>query len=305
MIAAFPVTRPDGAALGQRIGKAMDVILHIGAHRCGTTTFQHYMHSNADSLAQAGIGFWGPERTRKGLFRGLSPETGATAGRDLRQRAIGRVQMHLSQTAALGHQKLVVSDENMLGTVRQNLRSDDLYHSAGERVARYFQAFEGHVSDVILNIRSLENYWTSALAFGLTRGRSVPGPEDIARLAQAPRSWRDVITDVACATSGARLWVLPFEVFSGRPEAQLQAVTKVQAPQTHARSWRNARLDLTELRKITAQTGAERLPEGDGPWQPFDAAQKAALHNRYVDDMNWIKAGADGVARLMMDPDKT
>lgn len=46
----------------------MDIILHLGAHRTASTSFQRYMRSVSDALAAGGTGFWGPGRTRKGLF---------------------------------------------------------------------------------------------------------------------------------------------------------------------------------------------------------------------------------------------
>jgi hypothetical protein len=41
------------------------------------------------------------------------------------------------------------------------------------------------------------------------------------------------------------------------------------------------------------------LPEGAGRWQPFDAYQKQALQEAYADDLFWLSAGADGLARLI------
>ena len=49
----------------------MDIILHLGAHRTGAASFQCYLRSVDAELAGLGIGFWGPQRTRQGLFHGL------------------------------------------------------------------------------------------------------------------------------------------------------------------------------------------------------------------------------------------
>ena len=71
MIVPFPLTGLRPAALQQRSRSTMRVILHTGAHRCATTSFQEYMRQNAQPLARQGIGFWGPHRTRGGLFHGI------------------------------------------------------------------------------------------------------------------------------------------------------------------------------------------------------------------------------------------
>ncbi|MBL4769228.1 MAG: hypothetical protein JKY94_16240 [Rhodobacteraceae bacterium] len=277
----------------------MDIVLHIGAHRCATTTFQHYMRLNAERLERCGIGFWGPRRTRNGLFSGLAPRSRIATGRNLQRRAAGRVQLHCARSEALGIETLVVSDENMLGSVRANLRIGELYCGVGERVARYAHAFGGRVSKVVLNIRSLEYFWASSLGYGLTRGMGVPVHSSLDRLAYGPRSWRDVVTDVACAAPDAQILVLPFEIFSGQPEVQLSAITRRKTPKSHARDWLNATPKLPELREIIHE-----LPAGEGRWQPFEAPQIAAMRETYSDDLLWLAAGADGLASLITDPNK-
>jgi hypothetical protein len=253
----------------------------------------------------AGIGFWGPRRTRNGLFQGILPGPSASTCRDPEKRARGRISMNLARSREAGLEHLIISDENMMGAVRANLRFGDLYCGVGERMARYAHAFDGQIGDVIINIRSLDSYWTSAVGYGVSRGHKVPGEAALERLAQSPRSWRDVITDVACAVPGARIWALPFETFGGRPEAQLAAMTGVELPpRPHDRVWLNATPHLDELRQSIEPSQARKLPGGEGRWHPFSEAQTAALRETYADDLMWLAAGADGLANLMQDPDK-
>jgi hypothetical protein len=49
----------------------MDVVLHVGAHRTASTTFQKTLGANGAALAEAGVVYWGPKCTRAGLFDGL------------------------------------------------------------------------------------------------------------------------------------------------------------------------------------------------------------------------------------------
>jgi hypothetical protein len=280
----------------------MKVVLHLGAHRCATTTFQDYLRRNRDRLAEDHLALWGPRRTRAGLFRGLQPGAVPVPGRDPAQRGIGRVKLGCLREAANGTQTLLVSDENMLGTMRENLRLGALYPAAGERVARYGAAFDTRVSDVVISIRALEWYWPSVIGYGLTRGLGLPKPAKLDRLACDARGWRDVVTDVACAAGEqVRVWVLPFETCAGRPDAQLAAITERPAPPEHARLWLNATPRLPALRELVAGRDAAALPPGDGRWQPFDVEQRRMLRERYADDMAWLRAGADGLARLVDD----
>lgn len=283
----------------------MKVILHVGAHRCATTTFQDYLRRNSGRLERRGIGFWGPRRTRNGLFSGIQPGPGVATGRDLPRRAAGRVQIQLTRSAGLGVGHLVVSDENMMGSVRMNLRMGALYCGVGERMARFAQVFGARATEVVLSVRALDAFWTSSLGYALARGCAVPPDTLFARLADHPRSWRDVIEDLACAMPNARIRVAPFETFAGRPEALLQAMTGTPGPKQHTRNWLNATLRLPELRK---QIGAERaagLPVGDGRWVPFSPGQCAAMRGRYGEDLEWLAAGGDGLASLLCGPDET
>jgi hypothetical protein len=299
MSVSTPACPPYGAALWQKAKRCLDVILHIGAHRCATTGFQVYMRSHSGMLGEAGIGFWGPMRTRSGLFRGIQPGPPAWPGHDPKVRGRGRVQLRCADARGNGVQKLIVSDENMLGSMRANFRVGEFYSGAGERVARYADAFSGYLTDILLNIRSPEYYWSSVLGYRVASGHGVPRPGMIRRLADAPRSWRDVITDVACAAPHARIHVAPFERFAGRPHAQLAAVTGGTPPCGDG-AVVNPTPDLPSLRAGLAR-GEGMLPEGTGRWMPFTDAECARMRETYADDLMWLVAGADGLARLAED----
>ncbi len=283
----------------------MDITLHLGAHRCATTSFQHYMRRNEARLAACKIGYWGPQQLRRGLLEGVFPAPGAApAGRQL-QRARGRVALQLIRAEETGIARLIVSDENMIGSPRRCLRDMRLYPAVGERMARYGGVFGGRVTQAVLSIRSQDAWWTSTIAFAVTRGARAPGAKERAQIVAAARSWRDVITDLSCALPQVRLLVLPHENFSSAPELRLAAmVPHADAPPDHAREWLNRVPGLAELRRILQDRGRAQnlLPPGDGPWHPFDVAQRAALREAYLNDLSWLRAGADGLATLIEEP---
>lgn len=302
MMASVSATWPMGAALSRRIDKAMDVILHIGAHRCASTSFQRYLRAHSSRLERDGIGVWGPRRTRSGLFHALLPAPDNSMTRTPRQCSIGRVRLKLAENAGR-FDTLIVSDENLMGKMRQNTKDASLYNGVRDCMARVHQMFESYVSDVVLNIRSLDTYWASVMGYGVARGYRVPDARDLDRLVRSKRSWRDVVTDVAHATPGARLWVLPFETFAGRPDIQLAALANVEAPRHHLRDRINTTPCLSELKQRIDPTQAARLPDGNGRWNPFSPEQVAVFRESYADDVMWLMAGADGQAWLMDDPD--
>ena len=288
----------------------MDVILHLGAHRTATTSFQHYMRENAETLRRAGIGFWGPWRTRDGVLTGVVPVPGRQSAEAQLARARARIAINLQKAEAMGLHCVIVSDENMLGSPRRNLRGGRLYADVGQRMARFANAFGDRVTRVSLSIRSQDSYWSSALAYAVARGHQLPSQQDLDRLVNAPRHWRDVITDLACAMPGVEIQVTPYEIFGGLPDSRLATMTGTSGlPLRYAREWMNRSPSLRQLRKIVQDRQGDpgALPEGAGRWLPFSHAQSLTLREGYADDLFWLRSGADGLATLIEEtgPKKT
>lgn len=285
----------------------MKTVLHIGAHRTGTTSFQAYLSRNRWSLLAQGVACWGPSVTRKGLFAGIQQST-PMARRSAMGRARGRLMLRRHKLGTEhGAHTLLVSDENMMGTMSRNMRRARLYDDVGERLARFVAAFDGQVDTVVVNIRALDNYWASATAHCVLQGHALPERGAMARLADGPRSWRDVISDIACAAPDADIQVLPFERFAGQPDRQLSAMLGQPAPRDSGGDWLNRRPTLAQLREVVQpRIGVADIMRGPGDrWSPFLHAEVAALREAYADDMFWLTAGASGLATLTEDLDRT
>lgn len=282
----------------------MDVILHIGAHRTATTSFQGYMRANMPSFHDMGVSFWGPPRTRGGLFHGLSPLRGRM---DLKaqDRAVGRVRLALDAVERRGVRTLLVSDENMIGTPRLNLRDERLYQGAAERLARFLHAFEGRVTQILLTVRALDTFWASSIGFAVPRGLPLPDADMLDRLVTQPRSWRDVATEAHVASGGLPVMVAPFETYAGRPDALARQALGLSGPlpidDRHA--WRNRGPSIDDLRMVLEDRADTRsLAPREGRWMPFDPDQQAALQETYADDLFWLHGGAGDIARILEEP---
>lgn len=312
---ALSLSWPLTAALADKVLFIMDIILHIGAQRTATTSFQAYMRAHSAGLSAQGIGYWGPHRTRRGgVLSALIPIREGGASDSVIQKAVDetrdRVCRHIDALGARGKTHLIVSDENMLGTARANVRSQTLYPMAAQRLESFARVFEGIATRVVLSIRAFHTYWPSALAFSVERGVRVPPAGVFERIVAQPRSWRDVIADAARAFPETPLHVDQFERFAADPGGRFAHMVDaaVEPPKTHMDLWLNRSPDLPTLRRIVSERGTgEDLPEGDGLWQPFDAAQIAALRETYADDLFWLHSGADGLASLIKQdwPDET
>ncbi|APG47517.1 hypothetical protein [Phaeobacter porticola] len=282
----------------------MDIMLHIGAHRCATGYFQAFLAHHAAALGRDGWAIWGPDQTRDGLFHGVQPGPVSVTGRNLVARARGRLQLRLAAEQAGGSKQLLISDADLMGSPRNILSQRQLYGGVGVRMARFDAAFDGQVRDVMLNLRSPERFWTSLLTQSVAKGNPLPSADLLGQIAAQPRSWRDVITDVACAMPNARIWVMPYETYGDRPEVQLALLTGTRLARLSHADRLNRSDGLPTLRHRLAPNVARDLPRGEGRWSPFSDIQSATLRERYADDLMWLHGGADGLAELMRDPDK-
>jgi hypothetical protein len=300
---------PNGKAFIKRAGRVMDVILHLGAHRTGSTPFQTYVRRSHSELSSSKLGYWGPQRTRQGPFVGIVPSPSVTFPEKGLARAVGRVRLQMARTAQSGVRKFLVSDESMTETVRHNLRKRALYSAIGERMAHFAQAFDGRLNRVIFNIRSHCLFWASSIVCGVVRGHRVLPPKSIENIANAKLTWRDVIADSPCAVPDTEIRVLHFERYQGTPDQMLAKCLDKVAPINTGDEWLNQAPNLFALRTIPAECGEiERLcavksQERAQCWVPFDQTQNAQLREAYADDMHRLISGADGLEILTKDTD--
>ncbi len=295
-----PRSKPVGAAKTEGFGRSMEIVVHLGCHRTGSTTFQSYIRNQVDTLAKDKIVFWGPQRTRKKLFSGLIPGKPGARREDAQKRAEGRIQLNIARAEASGAKAVLVSDENMIGSVRANIREGVLYSAIGERMARYAAAFDGKITRIALGIRSQDRYWASALAYGVARGHKVPGEHKRKAIVQSERSWRNVIEDLSAAVPGAQICVIPYESYYANPQTLLRTTCKLTSSVSGPYEWLNRAPELDVLRQALVDRGEDptQLPEGEGAWQPFDDEQVAYMQEKFADDLFWLAAGAGGLASV-------
>jgi hypothetical protein len=281
----------------------MDIILHVGAHRSATTTLQRMMGQSGPALNAAGVGYWGPKRTRSGLFSGLIGQDDAVlpwqAGR-----AEARIRAQIARERRLGRTALFVSEENMLGSMREVLEHGVLYPGTGARLARFARGMDGHRITVALCLRSYEAWWRSALAFRLTRGGPLPSRGYSARLVAQSRRWRDVISDIAMALPDAAIRVWPHESLSAWPDAVAQTLLSRPLDLSGATARLNTGDTLDRMRHYIADIGLHPglIRAENGRFEPFDQDQRAQLRAHYAEDLAWLAAGAGGKATFLDRP---
>lgn len=312
MVLQFHLPLAALAVLYHKARAAMDVILHLGSHRTGTTTLQSYLAHNEEMLKRLGIVSWRPKRLRKGMMSGLlgRPDAITAHGFKRAQRSCGLIRMEMDRLERLGVDQLIVSEENMIGAMRNNLRHERLYPNLAARMERFRGAFADQCTRIVLSIRSYDEYWASSLGYAVAAGHGVPMRGQLDRLVTQPRRWRHLVTELSDCFPAAHLMVWPFEGVSGQPEKQVRLMTGTNAPlpMKGARAWHHKGRSDAELLGLVAERGEDALAMftgEDSRWMPFDGAQQMALKAQYASDISWLKRGADGCASFVQSPDMT
>jgi hypothetical protein len=274
----------------------MHVVLHVGAHRTATTALQHHMAAHRDTLADAGVIYWGPKITRGGLFRGaIGTVEGVMAWQE--RRFAGRCAMRADAVRKAGATHLVISDENMLGSLRAGLEHTRLYADAGRRVAAYAHGFERHGVTIALCVRDYADWWTSAMAFRLMRGGPLPRTRLREHLVTQPRRWRHIVEELARVLPRARIAVWRYEGSADAPHRLVEELTGIATPAATA-ARKNRRPTTDVLRDLMVSCGIDpaEFHWPDGQFMPFAPHETEALDAQYQEDLAWLAAGAGGFA---------
>jgi hypothetical protein len=277
----------------------MDVILHVGAHRTGTTTLQQTLRRNTARLTANKVAHWGPRATRSPLFEGLVKSADRVTDEVAAQGriAVERIGTQMAQLRGAGMRSLIVSEENMLGAVPACVIARRLYPDAARRMARFRPAFADSCTRIGVSIRSYDQLWASMLGFTVKRTGRVPDKALLADLVAQPRRWRDVIRELHVVFPKAEIVVWPFEGMVDTPQLLIPALTgrTLPVPLEPVDMIHNPSPDLETLRAVVAEGPCAqhltRLPAGSTlPWRPFSEAQVAQMRADYATDIDWLRA---------------
>lgn len=286
--------------------------LHIGAHRTGTTSLQAALHAHRQSLSARGVGYWGPSAMRAkrfpGVFRWFKGPTLTPAEQGaceiIATENIPLLSQRLRNQRHLGHEKIIISDENILGDMKINLQTKALYPDAAHRLALFSRIFGPYISRISLTIRSYDSYWRSLLAHQIAKGGAAPTAQMLDALATQPKRWLDVVADVQTAFPEAEIRVMRFEDWIAAPNAQIEAVfgAPLGLP-TRVAARLNPSKNKAHLHRILLKNGhesaAKKLGADDEPYLPFSPAHIAQMQADYRSDVAELQQGQLARVRLL------
>lgn len=269
----------------------MEIILHTGVHRTATTSFQHWLRANADTLADHGTAVWEIQTTRSKRFSlfGLPVDDPADTPR-LRQATARMLRFDLSRLEKQGIKTLLISEENLLGGVRRALSQRRIYPEAVDRLNRLNRLFGDRITRFAFGLRSYADFWTSCIGLMAARGDVFSRGDDFSAIAADPRGWPDLAGEIADAFPNSAQSIWTFERFKADPRAQLTAIL--------------GRAPVAEGVALTKPVHRNSSPKGDAlralfgdeiPLTPegnlvlFTPEEEAALAARYTADLAWFE----------------
>lgn len=284
----------------------MECHLHIGAHRTGTTAMQKLLQGHSGLLAAAGVAFRGPSALRRsGLFDVIQRALHGQVPPKRHQAMRRLLQDWLDEARPAS--RIILSDENLSGTMLKNHVSGLLYPDAAARLAAFGALLPVQPDVVHVTIRDFVGYWQSVAAHLASRGKLVSF--DAERLSQgAGPSWLPFLQGVRSAFPAASLRVMRYDdtVVSRLARALVGDEVGALLPAP----WRSLSLALDDVatariealapgpaREALAQT--LRLHR-DPPERVFLPDEARDLHAAYAADWQALRAGA--VAGAWLDP---
>ncbi|MDG2340015.1 MAG: hypothetical protein P8L32_02315 [Paracoccaceae bacterium] len=283
------------------------VSLHLGAHKTASTHLQKSLDQNGGLLKENDVRYFGPKYLRHkdhaflDLF-GLRPDGVSIGNRD------GSTQI---EWLAKGARRIVLSDENILGPVFDQLNPGVLYPQADIRVESFIKTVGEHPVSIFLATREPSSWIASLYSQRVVGGESrsfkkfvgtnqphaLRWSNLIDRLRRIPSIaglylWRkedypDVAAPVLRRMIGWRLGPLVGRI-DGRVNEGLSAAAiekllewNTEYPKSEARSWVK---EARELLPISAE---------NGPFDPWTEPDKLKSRTAYSEDIERIRKWDD------------
>jgi len=269
------------------------VLLHLGAHKTGTTYIQSNLSEQRERLAQSGTIYIPQAELRSLVVQNL----GAARFNQWRIRQGLRPFLDCDQ--------LILSDENIIGGTLP-VRNGILYPFLDERLHRLLRALDTVNVDVVLAIRDYAGYFVSMYCEYLRYYPYISFETYTARLDFERISWVDVISRIARQVAPRRLYLVDFSTFAADKNRILDFIagTRVEAREfAGAEIVRRtfSRQLWEELQHSLAETGAGSIPqlvqqlEGAGRftagerYMPLEPGPRLAMLQRYREEVAQLR----------------
>ena len=285
------------------------IVLHLGAHRTGTSSFQNYLHLNRDVLARKGCDVYVPNRdgiTNARLNVSLPEPRHVAANADMKV-FVRRNRRNLRAMGwdAASTRTTLLSEENLPGRMIHFWKGH-FYPQAGIRCRVLAKALRRRIDHAVLVVRDYGDLYTSAHAMFAQRKCVADFRTRLPALMSVRDGWSTLIAEVLKGLDPARLTIVPYDMRG--PNSQLLATlagcdmhglrnlewrvnqpASVQAMERLQKIYSaGGRLTECEVHGIKEEFSVDR---GYDRFDPLTKAERRLFTNRYRSEL------------LMMEPD--
>lgn len=280
--------------------------LHLGAHKTATTFMQRCFEDRRRELLRMGVRYFGSSELRgvEGLIFPTPRDVRDRLAAPLQRQSAATLRRVVDASVPERAKRVLVSEENILGSPRLNIRRAKLYPALIDRLACLPPEWNTDSLEVYLAIRDYAGFFASCHSTIASQGDWMPlGPDKQAEIAKLPRRWTDVIADIRTVLPRAEVVVWRYEdlqslgqqvinAMVGGPfemdfsqKGTMAALTTEGMEQIQEAWRRNGEepLDPKQAREIRDATATGQRYD---PWNP---ALKAAMSAAYAEDWDKIQ----------------
>lgn len=263
----------------------MELTVHIGAHRTGSTLVAQAITRSVAACPEAGVTVWHPRHMRdidgfQAVPRLIGPggDPVSVSAKRMLARTTTQLDEDAETAAKAGTRHLVISEENLMGTMRGNMAAASFYPDIAARLRAYATVLPQTPDRVALGVRDYGAVVSSAFNYIPQRGKEAPSREAArAIVLNGTRGWTEILSDVYSVWPDVEIYLWQQEHLS-----------------THAASICAGLLGLPVDKIILPSGRVNPLKSGDDAEPLFSSQERAALSARYADDMaRLLRSGTD------------
>jgi len=279
--------------------KADRIVLHVGAHRTGTGSFQSFLNHNAAKLQGAGISARYPGRDigDEGTLKLKLPAAEDIKIGGVKDRHVVAARRQLLAGETTG--EMIISEENILGRMIPIFKGR-FYYRIIPRMEILANAMGRAPDQVVMVVRNYGDFFVSAYA-QMAQVRVMPAWDIVMpRLLQNERTWGTVACALHKGLNPTRITVVPYAKRGTNADLlALMTKTKIDGLQevprgTNTSATSEAIFELQarlaakeELSEETVQQIKDdhSVANGGTVYNPMTPAQKSTFTRRYNADL--------------------
>ncbi|MEL7154548.1 MAG: hypothetical protein AAFN51_12300, partial [Pseudomonadota bacterium] len=192
------------------------VVLHLGAHKTASTYLQARLAKSSNRLRQMQVGYVDLKTfrevvSRAGGLRRCQHRYAMLSQRTLRAELSGLIR----RENILGAERVVLSDENILGHLGDLSNAGKFYPTAGPRLRVVREALRDWDLEIVVSVRDYVTFLPSVWSHMVLRDGFRPFSPQVARsFLTGGRGWAEVLQDLQRAAPGVPLHLWTFEEFA-------------------------------------------------------------------------------------------